>query len=67
MEDNALANSSFSATINAPIEKVHIASWHFTRPESEYQSAHQLTAPPQQRRRLTDGACRSMSKYWVEA
>jgi hypothetical protein len=38
MEDDALANSSFSATINAPIEKVDIASWCFTLPEAEYQS-----------------------------
>ncbi|MBZ5707572.1 MAG: hypothetical protein LAN63_19695 [Acidobacteriia bacterium] len=38
MEDNTLAQSSFSATINAPIEKVDIPSWCFTLPESEYQS-----------------------------
>ncbi len=41
MEDNTLAKSSFSATINAPIEeieKVDIPSWCFTPPESEYQS-----------------------------
>jgi hypothetical protein len=30
--------SSFSATINAPIEKVDIPSWCFTLSESEYQS-----------------------------
>lgn len=38
MEDNTLVDSSFSATINAPIEKVDIPSWCFTLPESEYQS-----------------------------
>ena len=38
MEDNALVESSFSATINAPIEKVDIPAWCFTLPESEYQS-----------------------------
>jgi hypothetical protein len=38
MEDNTLVQSSFSATINAPIEKVDIPSWCFTLPESEYQS-----------------------------
>jgi hypothetical protein len=27
MEDNTLVQSSFSATINAPIEKVDIPSW----------------------------------------
>lgn len=38
MEDNTLVESSFSATVNAPIEKVDIPSWCFTLPESEYQS-----------------------------
>ncbi len=38
MENNTLVKSSFSATINAPIEKVDIPSWCFTLPESEYQS-----------------------------
>ena len=38
MEDNTLVQSSFSATINAPIEKIDIPSWCFTLPESEYQS-----------------------------
>ena len=38
MEDHTLVQSSFSATINAPIEKVDIPSWCFTLPESEYQS-----------------------------
>ena len=38
MEDNTLVESSFSATINAPIENVDIPSWCFTLPESEHQS-----------------------------
>jgi hypothetical protein len=38
MEDNELVKSSFSATINAPIEKIDIPLWCFTLPESEYQS-----------------------------
>jgi hypothetical protein len=38
MEDNTLVESSFSATINAPIEKVDIPAWCFTLPEAEYQS-----------------------------
>jgi len=38
MEDNTLVKSTFSATINARIEKVDIPSWCFTLPESEYQS-----------------------------
>ena len=38
MKDKTLVKSSFSATINAPIEKVDIPSWCFTLPESEYQS-----------------------------
>jgi hypothetical protein len=51
-EDNTLVESSFSATINAPIEKVDIPSWCFTLSESEYQacspahcSAGATTAP----------------------
>ncbi|HEX9084072.1 MAG: hypothetical protein ACXVAW_19650 [Vulcanimicrobiaceae bacterium] len=38
MEDHTLVESSFSATINAPIENVDIPSWCFTLPESEYQA-----------------------------
>jgi hypothetical protein len=52
MEDNTLVESSFSATINAPIEKVDIPAWCFTLSESEYQacspahcSAGATTAP----------------------
>lgn len=62
MEDNTLVQSSFSATINAPIEKIDIPSWCFTLPESEYQSCSRLTAPLVQLRRLMVGACRSMSR-----
>ena len=52
MEDNSLVESSFSATIHAPIERVDIPTWCFTLPESEYQacspahcSAGSTTAP----------------------
>src|SRR5262245_28844889 len=38
MQDNTLVESSFSATINAPIERVDIPSWCFSLPESEYQA-----------------------------
>lgn len=38
MEDNTLAQSSFSATINAPLETIDVPSWCFSLPESEYQS-----------------------------
>jgi hypothetical protein len=38
MEDNTLVETNFSATINAPIEKVDIPAWCFTLPEAEYQS-----------------------------
>jgi len=38
MEDNTLVQSSFSATIDAPIEKVDITAWCFGLSESEYQS-----------------------------
>jgi hypothetical protein len=33
-EDNTIVESSYSATVNAPIEKVDIPSWCFTLPES---------------------------------
>ena len=38
MDDNTLVESSFSARINAPIEKVDIPSWCFSLSESEYQA-----------------------------
>jgi hypothetical protein len=38
MQDNTLVQSSFLATINAPIETFDIPTWCFTLPESEYQS-----------------------------
>jgi hypothetical protein len=38
MQGNTLVKSSFSATINASIEKVDIPSWCFTLLNSEYQS-----------------------------
>ena len=38
MEDNTLVESSFSATIHAPIEYVDIPTWCFGLSESEYQS-----------------------------
>ena len=38
MKDNALVQSSFSATIQAPIETVDIPAWCFGLSESEYQS-----------------------------
>ena len=52
MEACTLVQSSFSATINAPIEKVDIPSWCLALPESKYQacspahcSAGSTTAP----------------------
>jgi hypothetical protein len=38
MDDNTIAETSSSATINAPIEQIDIPSWCFTLPESEYQA-----------------------------
>jgi hypothetical protein len=38
MTDETLVESSFSAIINVPIEKVNIPAWCFTLPESEYQA-----------------------------
>jgi hypothetical protein len=52
MDDNTLVNSSFSAIVNAPIEKIDIPTWCFSLPEAEYQgcspahcSAGSTTAP----------------------
>jgi hypothetical protein len=41
MEDHRLVQSSFSATIKAPIKKVDIPFSCFTLPESEYQACSQ--------------------------
>ena len=38
MDDNTLVQTSFSVTIQAPIEKVDLPSWCFTLPDSEYQA-----------------------------
>lgn len=37
MNDTEIVDSSFSATINAPIDKVDIPAWCFSLPEKEYQ------------------------------
>ena len=56
MQDNTLVNSSFSATIQAPIEQVDIPTWCFGLSEAEYQAcspAHVsagLTSAPDGRR-----------------
>jgi hypothetical protein len=36
--EQVIVDSSFSATINAPIEKINIPAWCFALPENEYQS-----------------------------
>jgi hypothetical protein len=38
MDDNTIVESSFSATIDAPVEEVDIPSWCFSLPDSEYQA-----------------------------
>jgi len=38
MTTNQIVDSSFTAIINAPIEKIDIPRWCFTLPEKEYQS-----------------------------
>jgi hypothetical protein len=37
MEEHIIVDSSFSATINAPFEKIDIPSWCFSLPDEEYQ------------------------------
>lgn len=38
MGDNQIVDSSFTAIINAPIDRIDIPRWCFTLPEKEYQS-----------------------------
>lgn len=38
MNNEALVESSFSAIVNAPIEKIDIPAWCFALPEAEYQA-----------------------------
>jgi hypothetical protein len=38
MNDHEIVDSSFTAIINAPIEKIDIPKWCFTLPEHEYQA-----------------------------
>jgi hypothetical protein len=37
MSDHEIVDSSHTAIVNAPIEKIDIPKWCFTLPESEYQ------------------------------
>jgi hypothetical protein len=37
MEEHVIVESSFSAVINAPIEKIDIPAWCFSLPDHEYQ------------------------------
>lgn len=37
MEEHVIVDSSFSAIINAPIEKIDIPAWCFSLPDHEYQ------------------------------
>jgi hypothetical protein len=37
MTDNEIVSSSFSAIVNAPIDKIDLPTWAFTLPDAEYQ------------------------------
>lgn len=39
MTDNVIVDSSFTAIINAPLDKIDIPQWCFTLPEHEYQGS----------------------------
>lgn len=39
MTDNEIVDSSFSAIVNAPLDKIDLPKWAFTLPEHEYQGA----------------------------
>jgi hypothetical protein len=38
MRDNQIVDSSFTAIINAPLDKIDLPKWAFTLPDHEYQS-----------------------------
>ena len=38
MDDNMIIESSFSATINAPLEDIDLPTWCFTLPDAEYRA-----------------------------
>jgi len=53
VENTTLVESSFTATINAPIELIDIPEWCFSPPDSEYQAcspAHLPLGPLQPQR-----------------
>jgi hypothetical protein len=37
MEENVIDDSSASATINAPVERIDLPAWCFSLPDEEYQ------------------------------
>ena len=62
MGSEAISESSFTAVVNAPIEKVDLANWLFGLSDAEYQRC----SPAPSLRALHDprmaNACPSMSK-----
>ena len=56
MSENQIVDSSFTAIINAPIDKVDIPAWCFSFPEREYQgcSPAHIAARLQQRQMASE-------------
>jgi len=55
MIEHQIVDSSFTATINAPIEKIDIPAWCFSLPEQEYQGVTSARF-----RRIYDGSGRQV-------
>ena len=58
MSENQIVDSSFTAIINAPIDKVDILARRFSLPEREYQAC---SSPQDLQLRQTISECPSMS------
>ncbi len=57
MEERVIVDSSFSAVINAPLERIDIPEWCFSLPDEEYQGCRRLTSQLVLPRRVMAGAC----------
>ena len=62
LDDHQIVDSSFTAIINAPIDKIDLAKWVFALPEHEYQGCSPPMLRPASQPRLMESGCRSMSR-----
>ena len=57
MEERVIVDSSFSAVINAPLERIDIPELALQSPDEEYQGCRRLTSQLVLPRRVMAGAC----------